>query len=487
MLQKILTKLKGLDNPENFKKIMNDTKMMGFIKKEMGKNQELREVINKIHQKFRDQNGKYDIDKGESEHFVSRMKSHHDARILNRYVSKESASEEDLDKILNSSPTKDNRIIYVHTPFCDKICSFCNLNRSKLGKELNQYTDYIVSEFQRYGKKRYVYEKPFKVIYFGGGTPTVYNNNQMERILSTIRENIELTHDYEWTFETTLHNLTLEKLEIMKKYGVNRLSIGIQTFSDRGREFLNRTFDKKRTIEKLKELRKNFDGCLCIDIIYSYSNQTIDEVKEDAKLIKELKIDSASFYSLMIHDGSKLSKDIKNKEIEINTSLQRDMRNHSTFMEELLADENYELLELTKIKRKHRDRYNYIMLRNNGDSETLPIGVGAGGSVGGIGIYQMNENVKMLSKSTSYHIKYSKLTGMMQFPEMNLNKFKDLLSDVQFTKLIEKFEEFVNKKFMEKRRGNYYLTNLGVFWGNNISVDIISELIEIEFGKEKEK
>ncbi len=92
----------------------------------------------------------------------------------------------------------------------------------------------------------------------------MYKPQQLEVILESIKRNVVLAKDYEFTFETTLHNLTEEKLEVMMKYGVNRLSVGIQTFSEIGRKFYNRTYGKEETIEKLIKIKRIFQGrCMC--------------------------------------------------------------------------------------------------------------------------------------------------------------------------------------------------------------------------------
>ena len=86
---------------------------------------------------------------------------------------------------------------------------------------------------KKYGAYKFCKTSEVDVVFFGGGTPTIFKKEQLERILKTLRENFYIfPKDYEMTFETTLHNLSFEKLEIMEKYGVNRISVGIQTFSD---------------------------------------------------------------------------------------------------------------------------------------------------------------------------------------------------------------------------------------------------------------
>ena len=214
--------------------------------------------------------------------FDKRYKSHHDSTgLISKYVPSEKADKSSFEAMLEIKPDDRKKAIYVHTPYCDKICSFCNLNRKQLDGSLDSYAEYIASEFDKYGQTTYFKESTFDVIFFGGGTPTVYKPKQLEIILQSIQRNVKLGENYEFTFETTLHNLTEEKLEVMMKYGVNRLSVGIQTFSERGRIFYNRTYSKNEVIERLKKLKNFFKGEICIDIIYNFPDQTIEEIIED--------------------------------------------------------------------------------------------------------------------------------------------------------------------------------------------------------------
>lgn len=237
--------------------------------------------------------------------FKIRYKSHHDVRnVISKFTKNFKASKEDFISLLEGVNVSKQLALYFHTPYCDKICSFCNMNRKQLDNDLEEYTKYICDEIKKYGAYKFCKTSEVDVVFFGGGTPTIFKKEQLERILKTLRENFIFSKDYEMTFETTLHNLSFEKLEIMEKYGVNRISVGIQTFSNRGRKLLNRTYDKNYIVERLKEIKKRFSGLICIDIIYNYANQTDEEILEDARLLSEIKVDSTSFYSLMIHDLS---------------------------------------------------------------------------------------------------------------------------------------------------------------------------------------
>ncbi len=415
--------------------------------------------------------------------FEKRFKSHHDSNgLINKYVPSEKVDKQSFETMLEIKPDDRKKAIYVHTPYCDKICSFCNLNRKQIDGSLDSYAEYIASEFDKYGQTTYFKESTFDVIFFGGGTPTVYKPKQLELILQSIQRNVKLGENYEFTFETTLHNLNEEKLEVMMKYGVNRLSVGIQTFSDRGRVFYNRTYGKEEVKERLRKLKEFFKGEVCVDIIYNFPDQTVAEVIEDARIVKELEISSSSFYSLMVHDGSKLSKDIEAEKVKMEEDMKKDYLLYSHFVDEMLRDDNYHILELTKIARNGGDNYQYIKVRNTG-GDTFPIGVGAGGSVQGIGLYRMSKEMSFYSKQNEYHTKFGKLSGIMQFPIISKKDVTDILTYEEYGYFHEKMKEYQDKKLVVETDESFNFTKDGVFWGNNLSIDIIGYVLEKLFNK----
>ena len=428
--------------------------------------------------KKQDENITEDEEKG---NFTKRFKSHADSSgLVSNYFrkNKKMITETELFKLLENPAKEKEGVIYVHVPYCDKICSFCNLNRKKLDNDLEDYTNFLVSEFEKYGKTPYMKSKEIKVVFFGGGTPTILKEHQLEKIFRSIHENYNLSDDYEFTLETTLHNLNLNKIKILEKYGVNRLSVGIQSFAEKGRNMLNRTFTKEEAIRRLKELKENFSGMVCTDIIYNYPEETVEEVMEDAKIVADLEIDSTSFYSLMIHEGSKMSKDIKENTFELNYQLETDRKLHHAFLETLLATGEYEVMEHTKVVRKGKDRYNYIRFTHKG-ADILPIGVGAGGKIADTDIFRINNEKAfyMLSENTEEENRFKRISGLFQYPEVYFSELKKYVSEEVFEELYKLFKNFEAKGYMKIYDTHTELTTEGIFWGNNISSVVLKKCL----------
>ena len=406
--------------------------------------------------------------------FKIRYKSHHDVKnIIEKMMKRKIVTPFTFNKVLKGKPESEEGGIYVHTPYCDKICSFCNMNRKQIDNDLNDYTEYLCKEFKKYGEKKYIKEKKITTIFFGGGTPTIYKAHQLEKILSSLKENFNISEDCEFTFETTLHNLTWEKLEIMEKYGVNRISIGIQTFSDRGRKLLNRTYDKEYIVSKIKDIRRKFKGLICIDIIYNYPDQTDEEIINDAETACELGVDSISFYSLMIQEGSQISKDREENKVVFKYNLVRDKELHDKFLEITLS-RGYSVLEHTKIT-NGKDKYKYI--RNvNSFSDLIAIGIGAGGRIENYEFFHLNKIISFYAYDNELKMRVKKLSGILQYKIVKLDEIKELSGNSyeNILNLLKKFEKEglikLNDKVME-----YTLD--GIFWGNSITAYITEQMI----------
>ncbi|MGX6592387.1 coproporphyrinogen-III oxidase family protein [Cetobacterium ceti] len=409
--------------------------------------------------------------------FNTRFKSHHDVKdVITSKVKRKISLPFKYWSLLNKDPIDIDGGIYVHTPYCDKICSFCNMNRKQLDNDLEDYTNYLVKEINKYKFKNYIQKKRFSVVFFGGGTPTIFKPHQLEKILKALRETFILAENFEFTFETTLHNLTWEKLEVMKKYGVNRLSIGIQTFSDRGRKLLNRTYDQKWVKNRIKELRTKFEGLVCIDIIYNYLDQTEEEVINDAKIASELSPDSISFYSLMIHEGSKISKDLNTGEKTFDYHLERDRKLHDIFLNNI-EKEGYNILEHTKVS-KGTDSYSYIKNVHQ-LKDLIPIGVGAGGRVSNIEMFNLNKIVTFYATDSPLSTKLKKLSGATQYEFVSYESIKNIVGD-HFDEIFKLLKDLEKEEYIILFDDKYQYTRKGTFWGNNISAILVEKLFELE-------
>lgn len=192
------------------------------------------------------------------------------------------------------------RALYIHIPFCKTICSYCDFCKFLLNEELvNKYLDVLNNEIIEY------YEgDTIKSIYIGGGTPScigINNINKLFNMLNIIKksENIEIT------FECNINDINEELLNVLKDNGVNRLSIGIESFNKNNLAFMDRNHDKNDVVKSIK-LAKNYFDNINADLIYALPDEKLFTLKRDLNEILKLDIQHISTYSLIIEEHTKI-------------------------------------------------------------------------------------------------------------------------------------------------------------------------------------
>lgn len=396
--------------------------------------------------------------------FEKRFKSHHDAEQAYRdLLDRGMSNKNELYKYLNDHVEMKQNAIYIHVPFCDKICSFCNLNRYVLNEPKDEYVNSLLLQIKEMGSNKAFRDNKIGAIYFGGGTPTTLNPMHFKQIIEEIKKTFILEPDVEITSETTLHNLTEEHIEMFNNLGINRISIGIQTFQTEGRKFFNRTFTKEEVVAKIKNIKKSFNGIVCIDKIYNYPNETKEMLIDDIKQIIELEIESISFYSLMIHNGSALSK----KYDESQFSDEQDLMYHDLFVTELLNTGEYELIELTKIIRKNCDKYKYMSIRNN-NGNTIPLGKGAGGKIDMFHIFNVDFDKVMVAKSNKSTEEVAhQIYGLFQKSIFKKDELLGIVGELG-ENMLTNLNKLISEGYITETDTEWILTNKGLFYGNNI-------------------
>ena len=190
---------------------------------------------------------------------------------------------------------------YIHIPFCKSICSYCDFCKFYYNEELViKYIDALKKEIS----DRYKNEV-LDTIYIGGGTPSSLDLNILEDLLKFINDTLKVSNNLEYTIECNINDLNEEKLKLLKKYNINRLSIGVESFNDKNLSFLERKQTKEEIINNIKLTKMYFDN-INIDLIYAIPGETLDILKEDINLFLELDIPHISCYSLIIEDHTKL-------------------------------------------------------------------------------------------------------------------------------------------------------------------------------------
>ncbi len=197
-------------------------------------------------------------------------------------------------------------IAYVHIPFCPSRCTFCHwITKTKSrADEVDDYLDHLEKEMVLYRTKLGVDKIPVESVLVGGGTPTYLSAKQMERFLSAFTNNFDLSNCTQFSLEpeptTILGDEGLEKLKIMKDYGVNRLSMGVQSFDDKVLARMGRVHKHADTLKALEQINKAGIENTFIDLIYGYPDQSIEQWTKTMQEAVTLDIDGFQLYRLRI-------------------------------------------------------------------------------------------------------------------------------------------------------------------------------------------
>lgn len=190
--------------------------------------------------------------------------------------------------------------VYIHIPFCKNICSYCNFTKMFYNKDLvTKYLTLLKKEI----KSKYQNDI-IKTLYIGGGTPSSLNINELKELFEIISI-FKMDKDYEFTIEVNVSDVNEELLIFLREYGVNRLSIGVQTVKDKYIKLLERTHNKEDVIESINLCKKYFTN-ISIDLMYGFQEETLDELKEDLDFIISYDISHISIYSLILEENTKL-------------------------------------------------------------------------------------------------------------------------------------------------------------------------------------
>ncbi len=191
---------------------------------------------------------------------------------------------------------------YIHIPFCDKICSYCDFCKMyKMDKFVDIYLDSLEKEIKSIYKG-----EELDTIYIGGGTPSSLDIKQLKRLFN-ILSIFNKSNNCEFTIENNFESIDKEKLELYKEFGINRLSFGIETISKDGLKLLERDLDLDKVRNTINICRELGFNNINLDLMYALPNETIKDLDNDLEFIYSLDVEHISTYSLIIEDHTKLS------------------------------------------------------------------------------------------------------------------------------------------------------------------------------------
>ena len=379
---------------------------------------------------------------------------------------------------------KDKRAAYIHIPFCEKICLYCGFFQNYSNEERETlYIDALICQLEMAKDARYVQEGRINAVFFGGGTPSTLSAKNVDRLLKKVHECLPLSNDCEITMEARVHDLVDEKLQAWFNNGVNRISVGVQSFDTKIRQSLGRVDSKEVVIENLTRAANYNQAVIIVDLIYGLPYHTVDKFLEDLRIIDELPIDGMDLYQLNVFEKSALKKAIDNGKLPpVATSAEQAeyLKAAAQFLDEL----GYKRLSVCHWAKNNRERSLYnILAKTNAD--VIPFGSGAGGFVQDIAVYLQRDLKKYIETVNEGKVP---LMFMMKETEMS-TLYKDIQAQTEscfanmerlariYGKEILQLEEvldiWVEHGLFTKNGHMYRMTIAGEFWQKNVTQGLI--------------
>lgn len=380
---------------------------------------------------------------------------------------------------------KENAGLYVHIPFCRSKCSFCyfTVAANRKEDEVDAYLDTLEEEIKRVSP--HVRDRKIESVYIGGGTPTYLSASQLERLFSMIYKYYNLDGFSEWSIESTPTLANLDKLRVMKEYGITRLSLGIQTTHDHLLKKLNRSFERKDIDNVIEQARNVGIDNINLDFMYALPNQTVEDwftTLEDA-FAKD--IPGITIYSLDLHESTQFFR--KRGELEL-ADLKTQLRMYDEAVEKL-AENGYKKIN-SSIFAKSKSCYT----QQNRRWENLPlIAVGPGAQSYSPGYAYRNvpelsaytnaiENGKsVLAKYTVVddgEEAYREAVSMIRFAQLEKQQYQARHGHTVNQRFDHLIKTLIELGYMEETADEIRLTKRGLHRSNMISMFFYSDNVK---------
>jgi len=367
----------------------------------------------------------------------------------------------------NKYPNTKN-VLYVHIPFCATRCDYCPYYTTPYSSAIvSEYLDALEKEIRNIKDTPYVKSTTFGSVYFGGGTPSVLSADNIKRITNTIFSSFKFEEGGEFSFESNPSTLTEDKIKALKSSGMNRVSLGIQTFNDRLLKEMNcaHTAEKaKRTINMLLD----YGFVVNTDMIFGLIGQTKDDIEKDLQELNSFKYPhQVTLFPLRIATHTPLGEELQKKEgITISTHFKR-LLEFDSYIEEIMAGNQF-LREESPVFYHKVGSYDH----KYHSTETRVIGIGSSAGTlldegEGCNFHDVHEYISAIQNDRSPAISGVTLTMQQAYERFVLYRI------IYMNRSLPNFRGIVERNFYE-----HYGIPLG-----NIYDKVLDDMIKLRYIK----
>ena len=337
--------------------------------------------------------------------------------------------------------------IYLHIPFCKSKCAYCNFFSLVTEKKMDDYVSALKKEI--INRKSYLGDDVVKTIYFGGGTPSLLPIKYVEEILELLHENYNVISNPEVTLEINPDTIDKDKMFALKRLGVNRMSVGIQSFNDDDLRYLGRRHDSRHALQVLDDLSSVGFDRITLDLIYGMPTLTEEKWNHNLDIFFSTGISHLSAYALTVEPKTILGQKIEKEELQ--EVSEEDTIRHYNILVERTKENGFEHYEISNFAKEGcRSQHNSIYWQ---DVKYLGLGPSAHSYDG---------------DSRQWNV--SNLTKYIQFVNADIDTDTD--ADTDMGRYYER--EILSK---EDKFNEYVMTSLRTSWGCNV------DKIERDYGK----
>lgn len=368
---------------------------------------------------------------------------------------------------------------YVHIPFCTQICYYCDFSKVFIKNQpVDDYLRALIAEFRSYDIKK------LRTLYIGGGTPTSITAQQLDYLLTELVRDLDLDYLEEFTIEANPGDLTPDKIAVMQKSAVNRVSLGVQTFNDKHLKQIGRSHNEAQIYSTIDSLKAAGFHNISIDLIYALPGQTLDQVKENVAKALALDIPHLSLYSLILEHHTIFMNKMRRGKLNLPTEdLEAEMFTYIINEMEANGFEHYEISNFSKpgFYSQHN-----LMYWNN--DEYYGCGAGASGYLDGV---RYRNRVPIQHYLSAVEAGDAKLTnevltanekmeeelflGLRKKTGISKSRFQEKFGisfDSRYGQIVDKL---IKRGLLQEDQDHIRMTKQGLFLGDSVAEEFILE------------
>ena len=367
--------------------------------------------------------------------------------------------------------------IYIHIPFCKQSCHYCNFHFSTSTKNKDEVLDAIENEIKQKGQAT---NESISTIYFGGGTPSILDVNEINSIIKRIYKEFNVESEAEITIEANPDDLNKEKIINLSLTEINRLSIGVQSFIDKELKIMNRAHDSKKALNSIEISKKYFNN-ISIDLMYGVPESTLESWTHNLDTVSQFDINHISSYALTLEPKTALESFVRKLVVEMpKEDLVYDQYNLINKKLEPLGFINYEVCSFAKENFFSKNNSAYWLRK-----KYIGIGPSAHSFDGKSRSWNISNNKKyidQIKKGKSFY-KKEKLSKVDQYNEYVMTGFRTIWGvSANFIEnnfnskfknyFTDRIQKHIDQKNIIVKDDIYTTTNEGRFLADGISSDL---------------